>query len=162
MAFQTYLSITGTRQGLISAGCSTEASIGTRYRSAHCDEIMVLSFSHQLANLDNTQVVSHEPVILTKLIDKATPLLAQALTERELVECKFSFYRINASGHHEKYLSIKLSGGMIIKLHLDVPHSVLLNDQDAQEHVAIRYRDISWNHHAAGTSGHAAWGHLAW
>ncbi|MNJ36971.1 Major exported protein [compost metagenome] len=158
MAFHSYMSITGKRQGLISAGCSTESSIGNRYQAVHCDEIMVLSFKHQLTNLDNTRRASHQPVTLTKPIDKATPLLAQALHEREVVECLFNFYRIDAAGHHEKYFSIQLTGGLIVQHQVDVPHSVLMTDQDAQEYVSIRYRDISWRHHAASTGAFATWG----
>lgn len=158
MSFHSYMSITGKRQGLISAGCSSEPSIGNRYQAAHCDEIMVLSFKQQLMNLDNSRRATHQPVTLTKLIDKSTPLLAQALNEREVVECEFNFYRINAAGQHEKYFSIQLTGGLIVQLQIDMPPSVLVTDQDAREYVSIRYRDISWRHHTASTGAFAAWG----
>ena len=42
MANPAYMKITGGIQGLISAGCSTHASIGNRYQSGHTDEIMVV------------------------------------------------------------------------------------------------------------------------
>mgnify|MGYP000297521561 CR=1 FL=1 len=160
MAFLSYMSLTGNRQGLISAGCSSEPSIGNRYQASHCDEIMVLSFEHLLSNHDNSRNASHSPVKLTKLLDKSTPLLAQALHAREIVKCLFNFYRVNPVGHHEKYFSIKLTGGLIVQHEIDIPHSVLMTDQDAQEYVSIRYRDILWRHHAAGTSGYAAWGEV--
>nr|WP_314875425.1 Hcp family type VI secretion system effector [uncultured Pseudomonas sp.] len=162
MAFLNYLTLTGRQQGLISAGCSTEPSVGNRYQSDHCDEIMVLSFEHQMLNLDNTHRTTHQAVSLTKLIDKSTPLIAQALTNREVVDCVFEFYRLNANGKHEKYFKIKLSNGMILKHRLDMPNSILMGDQDALEQIAISYQHIDWHHYGAGTSGHAAWGELAW
>ncbi|PPA01507.1 type VI secretion system tube protein Hcp, partial [Pseudomonas sp. MWU12-2312b] len=46
MASQSYMSITGKRQGLISAGCSSQRSIGNKCQLGHQDEIMVLAYSH--------------------------------------------------------------------------------------------------------------------
>jgi len=162
MAYHGYMTITGKKQGLISAGCSTQDSIGNRCQTGHRDEIVVLSFAHNLANNDNTQRASHQPVILTKHLDKSTPLLAQALDTRELVECKINFYRVNPGGCHEKYFSVNLAGGLICEQRLEMPHAVLLTDQDAQEYLSIRYRDISWHHHVAGTSGYASWSDHPW
>ena len=45
MASHGYMTITGKTQALISAGCSTQDSIGNRCQTAHTDEIMVLSYS---------------------------------------------------------------------------------------------------------------------
>ena len=157
MACHGYMTITGKKQGLISAGCSTQDSLGNRCQAAHRDEILVLSFTHNLFNNHNTQRASHQPVLITKHLDKATPLLAQALDTREEVECKINFYRTTAAGAQERYFTVSLSGGQIAEHSLEVPHSVLHADQDAQEQLSIRYRDISWHHHAAGTSGYASW-----
>lgn len=46
---------------------------------------------------------------------------------------------------------------MVTDLTLDMPHVVLQNDVEPQEHVAIRYQDIIWTHHLAGTSGYSSW-----
>jgi type VI secretion system Hcp family effector len=162
LAHHGYLSITGKKQGLISAGCSSLDSIGNKCQAGHFDEIMVLSFAHNLSNLDNTRHATHRPLIITKHIDKATPLLAQALANREVVDCTLNFYRISLSGHQEKYFSIKIWDGLIVDQQLEMPHSILLNDQQAQENLAIRYRDIAWSHHIASTSGQASWGDIPW
>lgn len=157
MAFHGYLSINGTRQGLISAGCSTEASIGKHCRSGHTDEVMVLSLAHQILGGDNNQRALHQPVLVSKFIDKATPLLAQAIDSGERLDCDFNFYRTNPAGHLERYFTLKLSGAVLVEQRVDMPHSMLQSDQEAQEHLAIRYRDISWIHHTGSTSAHAAW-----
>ncbi len=158
MAFNGYMSINGKRQGLISSGCNTQASIGNRCQIAHQDEITVMSFSHGISNPDNTQRGTHQPVMVTKLIDKSTPLLAQAVDSREVLDCDIQLYRIHPAGHREKYFSVRLEGAVIVSQEMDVPHAVLLTDQDAEERLFISYRTISWIHHAAGTTGYASWG----
>ncbi|KQT68464.1 MULTISPECIES: Hcp family type VI secretion system effector [Pseudomonas] len=158
MAIPGYMTITGKTQGLISAGCSTPDSVGNRYQAAHTDEIMVLSYSHNLANLDNSHRATHAPVIVTKVVDKSSPLLAQALANREEIDCKINFYRTSPQGQQEKYFSVSIDGAVLTELNLDMPHVILHNDAEPQEQVAIRYRGISWVHHLAGTSGHASWG----
>ena len=158
MASHGYMTIRGTAQGLISAGCSTQGSIGNKCQTAHTDEIMVLSYSHNMANIGNIKKATHRPIIITKNVAKSSPLLAQALSTREVLTCAISFYRISPFGMPEKFYTIEISGGMIADLTLDVPHVVLHNDAEPQEHIAIRYREISWTHHLAGTSGYSSWG----
>lgn len=157
MAVSGYMSIFGERQGLISAGCNSQPSIGNRCQISHQDEILVLAFNHALSNPGNTQRAIHQPVLVTKLVDKASPLLARAVDSREVLSCDIHLYRFHPAGHQEKYFSIKLEGAVIVALDLDVPHTVLMSDQEAEERLLISYRSISWVHHAAGTTGHAAW-----
>ncbi|NIF18408.1 Hcp family type VI secretion system effector [Pantoea sp. Cy-639] len=157
MAFNGYMSINGKRQGLISAGCSTQPSIGNKYQLVHQNEITVLSFNHGTSNFGNGQRARHQPVVITRLIDKAMPLLAQAVDSREVGDCDIHLYRNHSAGHREKYFSVRLEGALIVSQELEVPHGVLLTDQDAEERLLISYRSISWIHHAAGTTEHASW-----
>lgn len=69
MANQGYMTIIGKAQGLISAGCSTQESIGNKCQSAHADEIMVLSYNHNMANLGNIDRPTHKPILITKNVD---------------------------------------------------------------------------------------------
>lgn len=158
MANHGYMTITGKNQGLISAGCSSQESIGNKCQVGHKDEIMVLSYSHNMANIGNINKSTHNPIIITKNIDKSSPLLAQALANRELISCAISFYRVSRLGVQEKFYTVEISGGMIADLTVDMPHVVSHNDAEPQEHLAIRYRDIAWIHHLAGTTGYSSWG----
>ncbi|MHA6124876.1 Hcp family type VI secretion system effector [Pseudomonas fluorescens group sp. PF-1] len=158
MANPGYMTITGKIQGLISAGCSSPASIGNKFQAEHTDEIMLLSFNHNMSNIGNINKSTHSPIIITKAIDKSSPLLAQALSKREEIECTLRFYRVSASGQKEKFYSVSISGGVIVDLTFEVPHAIMQNDAEPQEHLAIRYRDIAWTHHTAGTSGYSSWG----
>lgn len=162
MANYGYMSITGKAQGLISAGCSTQDSIGNKCQAEHADEIMVLSYSHNMANIGNINKPIHSPITITKNIDKSSPLLAQALESREEITCSISFYRVSSFGFLEKFYTVELKGGFIADLTIEMPHVVLQNDAEPQEHLAIRYRDIIWMHHLAGTSGYGSWGTNEW
>lgn len=159
MANHGYMTISGKTQGLISAGCSTQDSIGNKCQVAHTNEIMVLSYTHSMVNVGNLNKATHRPVVITKNVDKSSPLLAQALSSGEEISCTISFYRVSPYGIQEKFYSVIIEGGVVADLTLDMPHVVLQNDSEPQEHLAIRYRDITWVHHVAGTTGHSAWDH---
>lgn len=123
---------------------------------------MVLAYSHNMVAGNDGSTSGgrgkHMPVVLTKNIDKSTPLLANALHEGEEIECKINFYRTSSSGHQEKYFTVMLGGGRIANISVQVPHTIHLGDAQPQELMAIRYREISWVHHKASTSAYSSWG----
>lgn len=161
MANHGYMTITGKKQGLISSGCSSQESIGNKCQLGHFDEIMVLAYSHDMvAGSDGTVTGGrgqHRPVVITKNIDKSSPLIAAALHDGEEVECVVDFYRTSPMGSQEKYFSVKLSGARIAYMNVQVPHAINMSDGQPQEIIAIRYRDITWTHVGAGTSSHSTW-----
>ncbi|SDX09791.1 hypothetical protein SAMN05444064_112129 [Pseudomonas syringae] len=158
MANYSYMTINGQTQGLISRGCSSKGSLGGKCQTGHQDEIMVLSLTHNMANIGNLNQTTHRPIVITKNVDKASPLLNKALANRESIDCKIDFYRTSPAGAQEKFYTIKISGGLIVDLTLDVPHAIFQNDAEPQEHMAILYRDIDWIHHLGDTTGGASWG----
>ena len=145
MANHSYMSITGNRQGLISAGCSDTNSIGNKCQLGHLDEIMVLAYSHNMTTGNNGGVTAdrgkHLPIMITKNIDKSSPLLSAALHEREVLDCK-----------------LHSAGAKVAHINLQVPHAIHLNDAQPQELVSFTYREISWTHIQAGTCGYSTWG----
>lgn len=161
MANHGYMSITGKKQGLISSGCSSQDSIGNKCQIGHFDEIMVLAYSHDMvAGSDGTVTGGrgqHRPVVITKNIDKSSPLISGALHDGEEVECVIDFYRTSPIGSQEKYFVIRLSGARIAYINFQVPHVINMTEGQPQEVVAIRYRDITWTHVGAGTSAHSSW-----
>ena len=161
MASHSYMTITGKRQGLISAGCSGQSSIGNKCQSGHQDEIMVLAYLHDMLTGNDGSLAGgrgkHMPVMITKAIDKSSPLLASALHEREEVECIINFYRTATAGGQERYYSIHLTGARIAHISQQVPHAIRMNDAEPQEQVSIRYRDIAWAHVPGATSAYSTW-----
>lgn len=162
MAIHSYMTITGKRQGLISAGCSGQHSIGNKCQTGHQDEIMVLAYSHDMVTGNDGSIAGgrgrHLPIVITKSIDKSSPLLASALREREEVDCIINLYRTSPVGGQERYYSIHLTGARIAHISQQVPHAIRMNDAEPQELVSIRYREIAWAHVPGATSAYSTWG----
>ncbi|MDQ3203215.1 MAG: Hcp family type VI secretion system effector [Pseudomonadota bacterium] len=162
MASHSYMTITGKHQGLISAGCSGFDSIGNKCQLTHMDEIMVLAYSHDMvAGQEGGNQAGrgkHMPIMLTKAIDKSSPLLASALHAGEEVECVINLFRTASAGGQERYFSIHLTGARIAHISQQVPHAIRMNDAEPQEHVSIRYREIAWAHVPGATSARCTWG----
>ena len=113
MANRIYLRLEGNKQGLISKGCSSPESIGNKYQSGHEDQIFVYSVSHDIFREKNT---IHHPVIISKPIDKSSPLLGVSITENEILTCDLFFYRTGISGVQEKYYTVKLTKAAIVNI----------------------------------------------
>lgn len=157
MAIHGYMKLEGEKQKLISAGCSTKESIGNKFQAAHVDEIMVLACTHELANLENLDKPSHSPIVITKYVDKSSPLLARALAQREEIAATIDFYRVAGEAGLVKFYSVSTNGGIISGLTLDLPHVLEEPDAEPQEHLALRYQDITWTNHLTSTSGQTFW-----
>jgi len=149
-----YAKITGKKQGLISAGCSSFDSIGNRYQKGHEDEIMIFSLESEISRL---QHVVHEPVSFVKPVDKSTPLLGIAISENEELSIVFEEYRTTATGGVELYFSRKLTGAFLERIKTISPHTLNNNDKLPEELILVRYSSITWQHHIAGTTGYSIW-----
>ena len=154
MAQPAYIKIEGSSQGLISSGASTETSIGNRYQSGHEDEIMAQEVSHivnvpidpQSGQPSGQRV--HKPFVFTSSLNKAVPLLYNALTNGE---------RLNNVEVH--WFTTKLEDAIITDITLVMPNAQDKNNNDKTElfKVSMNYRKITWEHVAAGTSGSDDW-----
>ena len=86
MPTPAYMSIEGEMQGLITAGNFTEPSVGNIYQEGHEDQILVEAFKHNIILPRDPQSGQptgqrvHQPVTITKVFDKCSPLLYSALT----------------------------------------------------------------------------------
>ena len=154
MANPVYLTLNGALQGLISAGCSSMASIGNKAQIAHQDQIMVLSMNHGLTRAQN---VNHLSLNIQKPVDKSTPLLSKAITENECLTCDFEFYRTNRFGINELYYKMKLVNARISDIHLSVPHTITDSGGQPEETISFTYESIIQEHSIAGTSAYSLW-----
>lgn len=154
MANPVYLTLNGDLQGLISAGCSSLASIGNKAQLKHVDQIMVLGMSHGISRVQN---VNHLAITIQKPVDKATPLLNKAITENECLTCDFEFYRTNRFGINELYYKIKLIKARIANIRLSVPHTITDSGSQPEETISFTYESITQEHCIAGTSAYSLW-----
>ncbi|HGY1114749.1 Hcp family type VI secretion system effector [Providencia rettgeri] len=147
-----YLKLTGERQGLISRGCGTEDSIGNKFQLNHQDEIFITQYSESTSRMQN---MTHHPIDFIKMIDKSTPLLLVANSNNEKLQLELSIYKTTTNGTMEKYLVVKINEAYIINRNVRIPHSINSNDMQPEESFSIIYRDITYNHITAGTSGYS-------
>ena len=166
MPTPAYLSIEGVSQGLISQDCNSPDSIGNIYQEEHTDEILVEAHSHELTVPTDVQsgMTSgqrmHRPLIITKVFDKSSPLLAQALcTGEKMSKCELTFYRTSMDGVQEPYFKIELEDAVINNIKSYMP-----NCQDPSmahfthlEDVSFTYRKITWTHLVANTEAFDDW-----
>ena len=166
MPTPAYMSVTGTTQGLITAGAFTADSVGNIYQEGHEDECIVQAFKHEVIIPRDPQSGQptgprvHQPVIITKVYDKASPLLYNALTSGEvLTEVVIKWFRTSMAGKQEHYFTHTLTDAVIVSINANMP-----NCQDPGlahfthlEEVAMTYRKIVWTHEVAGTSGDDDW-----
>jgi type VI secretion system Hcp family effector len=157
MANYGYMTITGSTMGAISAGCSGKESVGSKCQINRPDEIMVLSLTHNMANVGNSKYATHWPVFITKYLDKSSPLLAKALNSKEVLTCDIKYYRTSDDGQQELLYTIRLKETIIESITLDVPHADLQLEGSLQEVVALRYEDIYWTHHPGSTTEGVSW-----
>ncbi|MDF7206128.1 Hcp family type VI secretion system effector [Proteus mirabilis] len=152
MSEMIYLTLKGNKQGLISAGCSSYDSIGNKYQDGHKDQILVYSTTYDLARKQN---VSHAPFILIKADDKSSPLLLTAMSNNEILECLFEYYRVDKSGVMIPYKKILLTKASIIRLTNESSNSLTENEMQPFEKVSIIYESITCKHNTANTSGYS-------
>lgn len=91
----------------------------------------------------------HEPLVLRKTVDRATPLLLNAMSANEsLIDVVFKFYKIDSKvGTETNYLTIDLDNALIQSYDLYNPDAL---DSGAtgvpapQEEIALTYQKIKW------------------
>ncbi|MTD28939.1 Hcp family type VI secretion system effector [Erwinia sorbitola] len=154
MANIIYATIIGKQQGLISAGCSTLDSIGNKFQCRHEDQIIIYEL---VSHMTREEHVMLHPLEIRKPIDKSTPLLAQAITQNELLDCTFLFYRTSASGGIELYFKVNLKDATLCDIRFFYPNSLTHNEVQPQESVSFKYKSVTWEHVLAGTSAYSFW-----
>lgn len=166
MPIPAYMTITGATQGPMTQGASTADSIGNIYKEQHPDEILVQSFDHvitvptdpQSGMPSGTRV--HKSMKITKIFDKSSPMLYQALCSNEvLTEVVIKWWRNPLAGGVEHYFTIKLTDALITNIRAYMPHcqDPAMASFTHLEELSVNYRKIEWTHEKCGTSGSDDW-----
>lgn len=163
MPIPAYLTIIGERQGLISGGANTHDSIGVGWQSGHEDQIMVQAVNHGVSvpagQSDGKRM--HRPLTITKVLDKATPLLFSAACSGEkLKTCRLDWYRPSSSAGLERFFTLELTDAVIINVETIMPHcqDVSVAGFTQMERIQFAYRKITVRHDICGTMATDAWG----
>ena len=166
MSLIAYLSVEGEAQGNLSQGATTEDSVGGSYQAGHEDEIMVVAWAHNVmiprdpASGQPTGARVHNPLHITKYLDKSSPLLFGALCSAERLSCTLKVNRINAAlGSEEHFYTIKLTGAVLVDVQSESfpTYQEQTSNYHPVEHLQFTYSRIEWIHEAAGTMAEDDW-----
>ncbi|MGF1607527.1 MAG: Hcp family type VI secretion system effector [Rhodothalassiaceae bacterium] len=166
MPTQMYMTVEGATQGAMHTGASSADSIGTLSQSSHEDEITVIALDgHVFVPTDpqsgqpSGQRV-HEALKITKMFDKSSPMLYQALaTGEQISKVEIMAYRTSSSGEQEHYFTITLQNATITDIKTWMPNTKDANFKEFTHHedVSFSYKKIDWTHEVAGTAGSDDW-----
>jgi len=165
MPIPAYMSVEGVTQGVITEGSLSEESVGSLYQEGHDDAFMVQALEHKIIIPRDVQsgqpsgVRVHQPMTVTKVFDKSSPLLYQALVTGESLTCEIEWYRTSSEGTQEHYFTHSLEGAIIVGIEAIMP-----NCQDPSnghfthlEKISFSYSTITWTHEIAGIEGADDW-----
>lgn len=145
-AMNAYLKLEGELQGDI---------YGESEQAGHEDEIEVISFNHDVIvprdpnSGSPTARRHHEPIKITKRIDKSTPLLMKALHDSEkLIVFRLTFMRIGDLAVPENYYTITLEDARIVGVRQKKLNTLNTDNawSDDMETVWFTYDSIDWTY----------------
>jgi type VI secretion system secreted protein Hcp len=161
-----YISMTGATQGAITSGAFTADSVGNVYVEGHEDEILIQEIQHRIGVPTDPQSGQpsgprvHKPFIFTSALNKATPMMYQALaTGEKLNNVMVRWYRTSTEGKQEHFFSTKLEDATIVDIDTVLPHAQMDSNKDFTQliKVSLAYRKITWTHEVSGTEGSDDW-----
>ena len=160
MPTTAFASIEGSNQGNMSQSANSADSIGNNWVSGQEDNVTVIRFDQNATVPRNPQSGQpagqriHQPATLVKPLDKASPMLWQALATGETLTITVNFYRTSTTGQQEHYYTIKFTDCVLCDGKTMLPDVL---DQDnasraEEEAWSFTYRKADWTHEKAGTS----------
>jgi type VI secretion system secreted protein Hcp len=164
MALNAYLKLKGQKQGEVKGSVTQKGREG---------KIMVIAANHEvLAPTDLASglaigKVQHKPFVITKEVDKSTPILYDILVNNEnITEWELQFWKPSISsrtgvGTETQYYTVKLTNARIIDISFH-----MLNNKNPDlmkyaeyEEIAFTYSKITWTWNDGGITAEDDWEH---
>lgn len=150
MALNAYLKLKGQQQGEIK---------GSVFQKGKEGKIMVIAVNHEIvsprdaASGQATGKRQHKPFVITKELDKSSPLLYKALcTNENITEFELQFWcpaaggGISGGGKETQHYTVKLTNARIVDIRF-----AMLNNKNPEltryaeyEEIAFTYQKIEW------------------
>ena len=157
MALNAYLSLTAEKQGPIRGSVTQKGREG---------KILVMAVMHEIvcprdpASGRPTGKRMHKPFIVTKELDRSTPLLYNVLVNNENIsEWELQFWQPSATGAEKQHYTVKLTNANIASISFRMAnnkHPDLMKFAEYEE-VAFTYQKISWTWNDGGISAEDDW-----
>ena len=146
MALNAYLKLKGQKSGEIKGSVTQKGREG---------KIMVIAVSHEVVSPRDaasglpTGKRMHKPFVITKELDKSSPLLYNVLTNNENIpEWELQFWQPSATGAEKQHYTIKLTNAIISSVSPSVKSEGL-----PTEVLGIKYSKVVWNYKGSNTEG---------
>jgi len=155
MPMPIHMKVEGSVQGAIDGDCQMSGRENT---------IEVVALEHSIHIPTNEQDGSpvgkriHRPLTITKVIDKASPLLALALCTGEKCTVTLTWYRQSGAAE-EHYFTTTLEDAVIVDLNSFIPtvFDQATKEYQHMEKVSFTYRKIIWTHEVEGKQSEDDW-----
>lgn len=156
-ALPAYMTVTGRIQGPIQGSVTQEGREGM---------MQILSTAHEIVSPRDaasglpTGRRQHKPFTITKPLDKATPLLAKALTTNEnLTEVVIRFWRPSLGGAEVQFFMVKLTNANIASHSIKLPATfdASTSSWPELEEISFTYQKITWTWTDGGVTHEDSW-----
>ena len=157
MALNAYLKLKGTTQGEIK---------GSVTQKGREDSIMVIGFNHEVVSPRDaasglpTGKRQHKPIVITKEIDKSTPLLMSMLVNNENIsDWELRFWQPSATGREVQYYTIQLVNASIASIRSEMLNNKYPENMQhkEREHISFCYQKIIWTFEDGGITAEDDW-----
>jgi len=157
MAFAAYLSIVGARQGPILGSVTQKGREG---------KILVIAAAHEIVCPRDPQSGiptgrrMHKPFLITKELDRSSPLLYAILcTNENIVSARIDFWTSTPMGQEKQHYTVRLTNanlsGIVFKMaNIRQPRLTRLTEY---EELALTYEKIDWTWNDGGLSATDDW-----
>ncbi len=164
MAQPGYMTISAESQGDLHPGAMSADSVGTFAKASFEDMIQVHAIEFRIERPVDTQTGSltglpqHKGVTITKMLDKSSPQLMQAMAEGEKLQIVVEWYRTKKAGAEEKYYTMKFNNATLVgrRIWIENSHDKQKADLWEYEDLTFTYASIEETHEISGTSGSAS------
>jgi len=144
MPLPAFMTLEGEKQGKIEGSVTQKGREGSIQVQAFDHEVYIPS-DRQSGGATGNRV--HKPLTITKVFDKSSPKLYQALTSGEKIKnAEIKWFRIDPSGKEQHYFTTKIEDAQIVSVKPSMP-SVLAAQSENMTHmedVSFTYRKVNW------------------
>jgi type VI secretion system secreted protein Hcp len=103
----------------------------------------------------------YQPLLIRKRIDKSSPLLMKALTENQVIEATFKFFRPNPTGDGttEQFYTVNFKQGRINSVKQMVPDAMVpaSSTHPPMEEITFVFHTIGWTFSDGGVTHEDSW-----
>lgn len=142
-------------------GESTQVSLG-RENSIECVYYeQAVATAREAGSGQATGRRQYSPIIIRKRIDKASPLIAKALCNNEVIEGVFKFFRPNPTGDGttEQFYTVAIKNGRVASQKQINPNTIVpaTSTDPPMEEVGFLFHTIKWAYTNGGVEHEDTW-----